>query len=333
MINFKEIPKVELHCHLEACFRPETVMEVGKVLGLDVPQDIDTFRNNWLLREQLDNLEIALARFVDIQKIWCSEEVIERMAFEACEYAVDQGIRIMEFRYAPDFIAFDKPHLTLEKIHASILRGIERAQHPDLAVGLIGIVQKTLSLDVAERTVDFIVQNSDTFVGLDFADKDTHELSAYAPMVEKARAAGIRLTTHAGEERGPQAPGEVRSAIEVLGAERIGHGIHIIHDEEVMQLVHDAGVTLEICPTSNWLTSAVASTAKHPIAKLDKKGVAVTINSDDPALFGIDLCHEYRLMHEEHGFDEKDFARCNQQAARASFLPDQVKRRVWKFDE
>ena len=167
MINFKEIPKVELHCHLEACFRPETVMEVGKVLGLDVPQDIDTFRNNWLLREQLKNLEIALARFVDIQKIWCSEEVIERMTFEACEYAVDQGIRIMEFRYAPDFIAFDKPHLTFEKIHAAILRGIERAQHPDLAVGLIGIVQKTLPLDAAEKTVDFIVQNSDTFVGLD----------------------------------------------------------------------------------------------------------------------------------------------------------------------
>ena len=117
-------------------------MEVGKTLNLGVPQDLERFRNEWLLTKPLENLEIALARFVDIQKIWCSEEVIERMAFEACEYAVEQNIRLMEFRYSPDFIAFEKPHLELESIHAAIVRGIDRAEHPDLAVGLIGIVQK-----------------------------------------------------------------------------------------------------------------------------------------------------------------------------------------------
>ena len=106
-MNFKAIPKVELHCHLEACFRPETVMEVGKTLNLGVPQDLEQFRNEWLLTKPLENLEIALARFVDIQKIWCSEEVIERMAFEACEYAVEQNIRIMEFRYSPGHLSID----------------------------------------------------------------------------------------------------------------------------------------------------------------------------------------------------------------------------------
>ncbi len=328
-MNYKDIPKVELHCHLEACFRPDTVMEVGLALGLDVPQDHENFHNEWLLSRPLENLEVALQRFVDIQKIWCSEEVIERMTFEACEYAVEQGIKIMEFRYAPDFINSDKPHLTFQKIHDSILRGVARAAEFDIAIGLIGIVQKTLSLADAERTIDFIIENNNTFIALDFADQATHEFSSYASMVEKAREAGLQVTVHAGEEPVPAASAEVRSAIEVLGAERIGHGIHIINDESVIALTRERGIALEVCPTSNWLTSSVPSTRDHPIRRLIDAGVAVTINSDDPGLFGIDLCHEYEILHREHDFSMADFERCNDIAAAQSFSPYDVRQKAW----
>jgi adenosine deaminase len=304
-------------------------MEVGNDLGLDVPQDMDAFKNDWLLSKPLENLEVALARFTDIQKIWCSEEVIERMTSEACEYAVGQGIRIMEFRYAPDFIAADKPHLTFEKIHGAILRGIEQAQNPNLAVGLIGIVQKTLSLEAAAKTIDFITENAESFVGLDFADKDTHPMRSYASMVDRARKAGLRVTVHAGEEPGEGAPAQVREAVEELGAERIGHGIHVINDEATMQLLRDRNIALEVCPTSNWLTSSVSSIATHPIKRLIDSGVAVTINSDDPALFGIDLCHEYEQLQAEHQFDEALFSRCNEIAYSQSFLAEDVKQKVW----
>ena len=319
-MNFREIPKTELHCHLEACFRPRTVMEVGKTLGLDIPQNPEVFHREWLLTRPLQNLEVALARFVDIQRIWCSPEVIERMTFEACEDAAEQGIRVMEFRYAPDFIAFGKPHLDREKIHRAILRGVKRAAGLDLEVGLIGIVQKTLTLADAVRTVDFIVDCAETFVALDFADKDTHELRAYAPMVDKARRAGLHLTVHAGEEPGPHAALQVRDAVEILGAERIGHGIHIIGDPGVMALVRRRNVALEVCPTSNWLCNSVPSTREHPVRRLMEAGVPVTINSDDPSLFGIDLCHEYELLHREHGFTREEFERCNEVAAAHSFL-------------
>jgi adenosine deaminase len=328
-MNYKAIPKVELHCHLEACFRPDTVMEVGRTLGLDVPQDPERFHNEWLLSQPLENLEVALQRFVDIQRIWCSEEVIERMTFEACEYAVEQGIRIMEFRYAPDFIASDKPHLSFRKIHEAILRGVARADEFDIAIGLIGIVQKTLSLADAERTIDFIIQNADTFVALDFADKDSHQLSSYVPMVRKAQDAGLHVTVHAGEEPGPNAPEEVREAIMELGAERIGHGIHIIDDASVMALTRDRNVALEVCPTSNWLTGSVASTREHPVRRLIDAGIAVTINSDDPGLFGIDLCHEYETLHQEHDFSMSDFEHCNDIAATQSFIPADIKQLVW----
>jgi adenosine deaminase len=304
-------------------------MEVGRVLRLDVPQDHKRFREEWLLSKPLENLEVALQRFVDIQKIWCSEEVIERMTFEACEYAVEQGIRIMEFRYAPDFIANGKPHLTFQKIHDAILRGLARASDFDIAIGLIGIVQKTLSLEGAERTIDFIVQNANTFIGLDFADKATHPLASYAPMVRKAQDAGLHVTVHAGEEPVATASAEVRAAIEVLGAERIGHGIHIINDDTVMELARKNNVALEICPTSNWLTSSVPSIHEHPIRRLIDAGVAVTINSDDPGLFGIDLCHEYEVLHRDHNFSVSDFERCNDIAAAQSFIPLDIRQNAW----
>ncbi len=326
-MDLTQIPKVELHCHLEACFRPATVMEIGKTMGIAMPQDPVAFHDDWLLTRPLENLQVALARFVDIQRIWCSEEAIERLAFEAAEDARAQGIRIMEFRYSPDFIAADKSGLTFEKIHEAILRGLYRAEHPDIAIGLIGIVQKTLPLKDAARTIAFIAEHAKTFVGLDFADRDTHEISAYRPLVDIARRAGLRLTVHAGEE--PGSAQQVRDAIEALDAERIGHGIHIIHDPAILKLVRERGVVLEVCPTSNWLTNSVSSTAEHPIRRLRDAGIKVTINSDDPSLFGIDLCHEYNLLIQEHGFSQADFAACNQLAAHASFINAKQKSAVW----
>jgi adenosine deaminase len=251
------------------------------------------------------------------------------MTFEACEYAVEQGIRIMEFRYAPDFIVSGKPHLSFQKIHDAVLRGVARAAEFEIAIGLIGIVQKTLSLADAQRTIDFIIENAESFVALDFADKDTHELASYAPMVRKAREAGLQVTVHAGEEPVSTAPDEVRNAILELGAERIGHGIHIINDAAVLALVRERNVALEVCPTSNWLTSSVPSTREHPVKRLIDAGVAITINSDDPGLFGIDLCHEYEILHREHDFSLSDFDRCNDIAAAQSFIPTDIKQRVW----
>jgi adenosine deaminase len=148
-------------------------------------------------------------------------------------------------------------------------------------------------------------------------------------MVQRAREAGLFVTVHAGEEPVPAAPGEVREAIEVLGADRIGHGIHIINDESVMALTRERDVALEICTTSNWLTNSVPTTSAHPIKRLIDAGVAVTINSDDPGLFGIDLCYEYGILHREHGFSMQDFEKCNDIAASQSFIPLADKQRVW----
>jgi adenosine deaminase len=304
-------------------------MELGAELGLPVPADPGQFRREWMIARPLATLQEALRCFVNIQSIWCDEGAIERLTREAVEDAEAQGIRILELRYSPDFIRNGHAHLNFDKIHNAILRGLGNVDDSRIAVGLIGIVQKTLSIKDAAYTTDFIIENRDSFVALDFADQDTHDLAAYRPMVDKARAAGLRLTTHAGEENSPDAPQHVLDAIETLGTERVGHGIHIIDEQAVMDVVIGRRIPLEVCPTSNWLTNAVPSTAAHPVRRLLDAGVPLTINSDDPGLFGIDLCHEYRVLEQEHGFGEKEFDACNDLAASCSFIPVEKKQKAW----
>ena len=329
-MDSKNIPKVELHCHLEACFQLQTVKEIGHTLGLDIPDDPGVFRQEWLITEPVDNLELALKKFANIQKLWGSEETIERLAYEACEYGVEQNIRIFELRYAPDFIRAANPCLSFEKIHEAIVRGVARAKRPDFAVGLIGIVQKTLSLRDAAYTTDFIIAHKASFVGIDMADMDIgFGIRRFAPLMLKAKQAGLHVTLHSGEENVPEAPQHVRVAIEELGAERIGHGIYVIRDPGVMDLIKRENVLLELCPTSNRLTNSVPSIRAHPLRKLMEAGVMVSINSDDPHLFGIDLCHEYDVVHNDLGLTPEDFNQINDHAAACSFLPLEEKQKVW----
>jgi adenosine deaminase len=276
------------------------------------------------------DLEQALKKLANIPSIWGSAEVSERLTFEACQDAVAQGLRILELRYAPTFIAERHPGLDFDTIHRAIVAGLQRAGELPIAIGLIGIVQKTLSDDEAASVADFIVGNRDTFVALDFADQDIgFEMRRFAPLIDRARDAGLRITLHSGEDNVPDAPQHVRMAIEELGAERIGHGIHIVKDPAILDFAAESGVCFEVCPTSNWLTSAVPSVAEHPIRRMIDAGVAVSINTDDPGIFDIDLCEEYRRLSDLQGFTEADFEHSNDIAAAHSFLPLEEKQRVW----
>ena len=136
---------------------------------------------------------------------------------------------------------------------------------------------------------------------------------------------GLGLTVHYGES-GP--PEYVREAIEVFAPTRIGHGLSTAWDPSVTELVRERGVTLEMCPTSNWLTHGVDSVAEHPMLRLLREGVKITLNTDDPGIMGIDLNHEWTVAHDRIGFAEDDFRAVTENALAASFLPDDVNSRV-----
>ena len=329
-MDLLSIPKAELHRHLECSMRLSTLRELMPQVGIKVPATEAELIRQYLVTEPMRDLESVLKKFMTVQAVLHTEEIITRVTREVIEDCVREGIRIVELRYAPTFIAQGHPHLSFEKIHGAIVRGVELCAQLPIAVGLIAIIQRILPVADAERVTDFAIENKDTFVGLDIADNEVgFDCVPFAACFARARKAGLHITVHAGESDFAGAAQSVRDAIEKLGAERIGHGLQIHKSPEMMQFLHDRRIPLELCPTSNWLTNAVPSLAAHPIRKLMENGVMCTINTDDPGVFHLDLPNEYRVLLREHKFTAAEFARCNDIAAAASFIPLKKKQQFW----
>ncbi len=317
-----QMPKAELHRHLELCMRPSTIRELAPQFGIDLPDD-QAFLNRFVILEPMQDLGAVLNKFLDTQKLLASEEILERLAFEACEDAFkNENIHWLELRYAPTFIQQGHEHLSFEKIHQAICRGVEAAKKAyPMRVGLICILQRILPLDVTERVTNFVLEQADSFVGIDLADNEVgFDCKPFAPFFAKAKAAGLKITVHSGEANVPEAPQYVVDAIEHLGAERIGHGVQIYRSPEVMEFVRERGVTLELCPTSNWLTQAIPNLDQHPFKVLMDFGLKVTINTDDPVIFNTDLNREYQLLHEKLGLSFAQLKACSEQARASSFI-------------
>lgn len=326
--ELQKIPKVELHRHLECSMRLSTLLELAKNAGIEVPKDPQAVKDKFLVTEPMHDLEAVLKKFLVTQKVLDTEEILTRITREVIEDAAKEGIRILELRYAPTFVQQGHPNLSFERIHQAIVRGMNEAKNEKVAVGLIAIIQRVLSLKDAENVTAFAIENKETFIGLDLADNEVgFEPRPFRKMFERAKSEGLGITIHSGES--PGTAEFVRQSIEELGAQRIGHGLQIAGHPDIMKLVRDRNVPLELCPTSNWLTNAVPTLGAHPFRKLMEADVPVTVNSDDPGVFNIDLVNEYEVLNRELAITPAEFDRCNDTAASASFLPLDQKQKYW----
>lgn len=327
--NLRQMPKIELHRHLDCSVRWSTVNEIAKTLKIDLPLDPEKRKKEFLVTEPMLDLESVLKKFLNTQKLFASKEILERIAFEACEDAYNESTYLVEFRYAPTFIAEGHPQLSFEKIHAAICRGIERAQSTfPMAAGLICILQRIKSYPEVEAVTQFAIDHKDTFLALDLADNEVgFEPKLFAPLFEKAKSAGLHITVHSGEAPHPEAGNWVRDSVEILGAERIGHGVQVIHHPDVIELLKKKDIPLEVCPISNYLTRAFSDHSSHPVRKLMATGLSLTINSDDPGVFASTLTDEYEVLADFHQLGLDDFKQFNQNAYKHSFLPESVKKR------
>jgi adenosine deaminase len=193
----------------------------------------------------------------------------------------------------------------------------------DVTVGLIAIVSRNYGMASAERTVAFALRHREDLVGFDLADEErSYPPSMFVDVLAPLADAELPLTAHYGESTGPQFP---REAIEALGVRRLGHGVSVADDPAVTALARDRGIALEMCPTSNHRTQAVDRLAEHPARRLLDQGVRVTINSDDPGLFGIDLTHELEVCRDDLGFTDDDLRAVTENAIDASFVDEAAK--------
>jgi adenosine deaminase len=322
-MDLRALPKVDLHRHLEGAIRLQTIIdlyrEAGQPLAAETPEELAPEAQ--VLRP-MSSLAEVLTYFAVAQGAFRDDAAVERIAFEAVEDLAHDNVRLAELRFSPEFLC--KPfELDWDRAMEAILAGVERARDLDVAVGLIAIVSRSYGLESAERTVDFALRHREHLVGFDLADDEVnHPPAMFARVLEPLRGAGIPLTAHYGEAAGPEYP---REAVQALGVRRLGHGVSVAWDPAVTALVIERGVALEMCPTSNERTNAVPSLDHHPARQLLQEGALVTINTDDPGLFGIDLTHELQVAVDVLGFDDGDLQRVTANALEASFLPEPVK--------
>lgn len=334
------LPKAELHRHLDGSVRFQTIVDLARHHHLDLGvSSVLELRRKTRITEPMQDLKEVLDSFWTTQKVLCSYEAIKRVSFENVEDAYRDGIRLIELRFAPVFIAEGKK-IRNDEIIEGVLDGISEgmARYP-IQVGLIGILPRTMDLDKnRQATEDLLLykkgrhRNADRICGFDLADDEVETAAEqFTDLVDQAREGGLGITIHTGESSSAD---HVARSLTLYSPQRIGHGIKIEDNEALYRRVRDSNIMLELCPTSNWLTRSVPSLEEHPLPRFYHQGLPICINSDDPHLFHIDLIHEYLLCRDLYDLDLEDFRKINVATVKHSFLDEDIKAHVLRlFDE
>lgn len=327
--QYNDLPKTEIHIHLEGAIRTRTILDAAKEHNLKLPSyELDELDKRVKVRGQMRDLHAVLEAFDIFQHSIVSPKIVERMAWELFEDSAGQNIKLLEVRFSPDW-AFHIHNLDWDECLEGILHAKERAEREfDMAIGLIAITTRSMGAASCVKTVDWAIRNRKYIQAIDLADSEVrYPIHDFVKPVLKAREAGLKVTIHSGEDTPAS---YVVDTINAVQPDRIGHGIHAIEDMKAVELLKEHGITLEVNPWSNYLTNSVKTIEAHPLKKLFDLGVRVTINSDDPEVLDTNLNNEYRIAHEILGMSMEDIATCNRYAYEASFLPGEQKKGIWE---
>jgi aminodeoxyfutalosine deaminase len=313
------LPKAELHVHQVGSASPRIVAELAARHPGVVPADPDQLREYFAFRDFDHFVEVYLS-VVDLIR---TAEDVRILTYEVAREMAGQQLRYAELTCTP---------------YTSVIRGIPIEAYTEAiedarvaAERDFGLVLRWIydipgesGLPAADATLEYALQHPpDALVGFGLGGPEIGvPRPQFQPHFDAARAAGLRSVPHAGETTGPQT---VWDAIRLLGAERIGHGTSAASDPELLAHLARHGIPLEVCPTSNLATRAVESLDDHPLRTFVEAGVPVTINSDDPPMFGTDLNTEYAVAAQLLDLDETGVAGLAQAAVAASFAPAEVK--------
>lgn len=314
------LPKAELHVHHVGSASPRIVAELAARHPGVVPSDPDELASFFEFSDFAHFVEVYLA-VVDLIR---TPEDIRMLTYEvAREMAQGQSIRYAELTCTP---------------YTSVVRGIPIEAYSEaiedarvaalrdfgLRLQWIYDIPGESGLPAADATLEYALKHpTDGLVGFGLGGPEIGvPRPQFGPHFDAARAAGLRSVPHAGETTGPQT---IWDALEVLGAERIGHGTSAVEDPALLAHLAATGVPLEVCPSSNVATRAVERLADHPVRAFVDAGVVVTINSDDPPMFGTTLNQEYAIAAELLDLDRAGIAELAKAAVGAAFVEETFK--------
>jgi len=334
------LPRVVLHDHLDGGLRPQTIVDLAQHCGYDgLPTtDAEELRSWFTGAANSGSLPKFLETFAHTVAVLQTPEALERVAAEAVVDLACDGVQWAEIRMAPELC--ENEFQSMDLVVSAMLAGLRTGEHMARAEGLTidaGLI--LCAMRQAERATEVArlvaARIDDGVIGFDIAGPEFgFPASRLADAFAVVRETPARITVHAGEADGIDS---IRQALAV-GAERLGHGVRVIEDisfadggvklGRVASYVRDRGIALELCPTSNVQTGAVASFGEHPMAILDELGFVVTLNTDNRLMCGVKLSDEQQLVRNAFITTVEHDARWARNAALASFAPYEIKQRL-----
>lgn len=315
----KKVPKAEIHLHIEAVPTIDSIKTLyKKANGTEISEkqinDLFTY----------DDLNGFIQAFLQVQALYQSVEDFDYIFDDLATYLLENNIVYTEAFFAPT--SFLKRGFSYPDMVRVFNKKIEEIKEKyGITVRLIMDVSRTFGCENAMNNLNLLEANPSPYIigiGLGGAESKG-PAKEYVPVYDKAIKDGLKVVAHAGEDVGPES---IWDAIDLLHVSRIGHGISAIQDEKLMDELKDRNIIMEICPSSNVFTKKyVSSIAEHPIRPFFDRGLFVTVNTDDPVFFKVNLIQEYWNLHEQAGFTLEQIKQLIKNSFNALFCSDQEK--------
>lgn len=323
-MKFENLPKIELHCHLDGSVRSETIIDIAKEEGISLPYyDTENIRKEVTAPVECKSLDEYLKRFEIPILVMQSKDSLRRITFELLEDCARENVKYIEVRFAP--LLHVKKGLTLEGVIESVIAGIKDAEEKyDIKGNVILSCMRFMTVDKAFEVVEagrkYLASG---VVAIDLCGSEGEGFcEKFIEPIALARAYGYRVTIHAGETGIGK---NVLEAVELLEAERIGHGVFIKDCVEAYNIVKDKGITLEMCPTSNIQTKAIDTFKNHPIYDFYNDGIRVSVNTDNRTVSDTNMTKECNILLREFGITFEEYKQIYLNSVDAAFIDDEMK--------
>jgi len=311
---YERIPKVELHLHLEGAIPYAALWElVNKYDGDPTVPDLDALKRRFAYRD--------FPHFIDTW-IWKNQFLRTYEDFTFIAEAVARDLASQNIRYAEIFYSppdFARHGLLTQELTRAIRKGLDRVA--EIRVALVADLVRDFGPEKGAIILEEVEEVRDQgVIGIGIGGSE-HDFppEPFKPVYEQARKLGFHTSAHAGEAAGAAS---IWGALKTLKVDRIGHGTRAAEDEALLNYLAEKQTPIEMCPLSNVRTGVVKSIENHPVRDYFERGLLVTVNTDDPKMFGNSLVEEFQLLVERLGFSQDEIRTLISNAIRASWLPD-----------
>jgi len=323
MINHN-LPLTDIHRHLDGNIRIETILQLGRKFNLPLPATtIESLRPFVQVVETQPDLMSFLSKLDWGVAVLGDLDACYQVAYENVEDAKNARIDYTELRFSPYYMAM-KHNLPIQGVVEAVIAGVAAGSKDfNVKTNLIGILSRTFGIEACQLELAGLLSQKDKLVAIDLAGDELGQPGEqFVKHFKKVRDADLRVTVHAGEAAGAVS---IWQAIQALGAERIGHGVKAIEDPKLMDYLAVNDIGIESCITSNIQTSTISDITQHPIKQFLDHGIMASINTDDPAVEGIELPFEYEVAAIDAGLSLEQITQAQINGLDIAFLSTQEK--------